>query len=400
MERRPLIIIGSGPAGTAAALFLHAQAPSLARETLILEKARHPRPKVCAGGLIPHTLDCLRELGVPLAVPNVAVQRALVDVPGRSVRYEDGELCRVVRRDEFDASLATACAQRGITLNQNEKVLDLQREPGGIRVETERTTYHARIVLGADGSGSVVRRRLLAARTANVGRAVMCDIPVSASNWRGFAAARYDFSFVPVREGLRGYVWTFPCLIDGVPHANVGVYSVAAENSGPLLARLLREQVERLGAVPTAVKAFPICWSDTRAPVAAPHVMLAGDAAGVDPLMGEGISFAFEYGRRAAAATVQALEGNDFSGADYAAAVQSSWMGKKLRRLALATRLLYGPTWRLWFALAGRSPQAQDLGIRWYNGVDGWDRRSGWQAVRAWLCGTARPSDPERAARH
>jgi len=30
--------------------------------------------------------------------------------------------------------------------------------------------------------------------------------------------------------------------------------------------------------------------------------LLVGDAAGVDPLMGEGISFAFEYGRRAASA--------------------------------------------------------------------------------------------------
>ena len=28
----------------------------LSARVLLLEKARHPRPKVCAGGLIPHTL--------------------------------------------------------------------------------------------------------------------------------------------------------------------------------------------------------------------------------------------------------------------------------------------------------------------------------------------------------
>jgi menaquinone-9 beta-reductase len=391
MQRRPLVIIGSGPAGAATALFLHAQAPALARETLLLEKARHPRFKVCAGGLIPHTLDCLRELGVPLSMPNVAVQRALVEVPGHAVTYADAELARVVRRDEFDHALAAACVQRGTTIHENEKVIDVRREPGGICVETEHATYHARVVIGADGSGSVVRRRLLGARPAGLGRAVMCDVPVAACNWGGFAAGRYDFSFVPVREGLRGYVWSFPCLIDGVPHANVGVYSAGAENCGPLLARLLRQQVERMGAQPTAVKAFPICWSNTRARMAAPHVMLAGDAAGVDSLLGEGISFAFEYGRRAAAAAVHALAGSDFSFTDYETAVRSSWMGKKLRRLALATRVLYGPTWRLWFALAARSPQAQDIGIRWYNGVDGWDRRSGWDAVHAWLRRGVRP---------
>jgi flavin-dependent dehydrogenase len=119
--------------------------------------------------------------------------------------------------------------------------------------------------------------------------------------------------------------------------------------------------------------------------IAAPHVVLVGDAAGVDGLMGEGISFAFEYGRHAAAAVTRALACGHYDFGTYERAVAESWLGRKLRRLELGTRLFYGPTWRVWFALAARSRFVQDMGVRWYNGVDGWDQRSAWEAIRYWI---------------
>jgi len=387
MERRPLVIIGSGPAGSASALFLHRLDPRLARETLVLEKAQHPRPKVCAGGLIPHTLDCLRELDVPLAVPHALVHRASVAVPGRTVAYEDRELCRVVRRDAFDAALVAACRARGVTVQEDEKVIDLQRDGDGVRIETERGAYHARVVIGSDGSGSRTRRQLVGTGRESVGRAVMADVPLAAIEWDGFAGERYDFNFVPVRRGLRGYLWAFPCVIGGVPHANVGVYSAAAHGTGAQLTGLLREYLAQLGVGAARYQSFPIRWYGRGARIAAPRVLLAGDAAGVDALMGEGISYCFEYGRRAASAVVGALATGTYDFAEYERAVAASWLGKKLRRLELATRLFYGPTWRVWFGIAANSRQAREIGIRWYNGVDGWDRRSGWQAARAWLRG-------------
>jgi hypothetical protein len=44
-------------------------------------------------------------------------------------------------------------------------------------------------------------------------------------------------------------------------------------------------------------------------------------------------------------------------------------MGRKLRRLGLAARLLYGPTGPLWFRLVRASRRAQIIGMNWYNGV-------------------------------
>jgi geranylgeranyl reductase family protein len=385
MERRPVIIIGSGPAGSGAALYLHQRDRALAADTLILEKATHPRPKVCAGGVIPAAVRCLHQVDVELSVPHVTVHRARVVTPTRTVEHEDRDLCHVIRRAEFDASLVQACKERGLAVNENEPVVELARDAEGVRVVTKRAEYHARLVIGADGSGSLVRRRLVDAEKGQTGRAVMADVPVEELDWDGFRSQRYDFDFRDVRQGMQGYCWAFPCLIDGRPYANVGAYSVTPR--GAALDAAMRRFTDSVGAHSVRRSAFPIRWYRRGSRLAAPHVLLAGDAAGVDPLMGEGISLALEYGELVAEAAVSALRNGDFSGAAYQRAVEASWLGKKLHRLHLGTRLFYGPAWRACFAIAERSTRARSIGLRWYNGVDGWDRRSGWAAVTALLSG-------------
>jgi flavin-dependent dehydrogenase len=385
MERREVVIVGSGPAGSATALRLAALAPEVAAGAILLEKSRHPRDKTCAGGVIPKALRLLGELGVPLSVPHARVDAAGVAVPGRSVAVAGSDFCRVVRRCEFDASLAWAARDRGVELREGERVVHLARDGAGVRVETDRSTYWAPVVVGADGSGSVVRRALVGESRAPVARAVMCDVPVADARWDGFAAHRYDFDFTSCAIGLRGYRWAFPCLIDGVPHANVGVYALPPVDGARMQAELIT-QLARVGVRATyGWKAFPIRTYGRGAVVAAPHVVLVGDAAGADALMGEGISFALEYGVLAAEAILAAREAGEWSFQRYAQAVENGPVGRKLRRLALAAGLFYGRRHRLWFGLASVSRRAQAIGLAWYNGVDGWDRRSALGAVAALL---------------
>ena len=135
-----------------------------------------------------------------------------------------------------------------------------------------------------------------------------------------------------------------------------------------------------------------IHWYRPGARVGSDAAWLVGDAAGVDPLMGEGISLALDYGELAADAILAARRAGDNSGGTYQRAFEASWLAGKLRRLHLATRLFYGAaSWRVCFALAERSRRLRAVGLRWYNGVDGWDRRSGWQAAAAVLTNRIRP---------
>jgi flavin-dependent dehydrogenase len=379
MHRRAVIIVGSGPAGAATALRLAARAPELAAATILLEKARHPRDKTCAGGVIPKALATLAALDVPFAVPHVGVDAAGVVVPGRRLVVHGSDLCRIARRRELDAHLAWAARARGVELREAERVVHLARDGHGIRVETERASYWAPVVVGADGSGSTVRRALVGKGGGSVARAVMCDVPLAAIAWDGHAARRYDFDFTSCSSGLRGYRWVFPCLIDGVPHANVGVYALPPVDGARLEAELAAE-LARLRAPAGRRKAFPI----------------RTHAAGCDPLMGEGISFALEYGVLAADAIVAARAEGDWSFAGYTRAVHRGPIGRKLRRLGLSARLFYGRASRLWFAVAAASPRAQAIGLAWYNGVGGWEDRSPLAALAALVLGV-RPSYTTRA---
>jgi len=390
-----VLIAGAGPAGLATALHLLRAHPELKGRVLAIEKSRHPRPKTCAGGLIPKTMLALKELGLELEIPAFEVMRGSArTVAGEVEMYRGDPLCTIVRREEFDAWLARKAKEAGLEIIEGCRVWEVEQANGSVRVRTERATFEAPVLVGADGSGSRVRASVFGSPKKSIGRALMIDLPVDPERTREFAERRYIFDFKCVAAGVSGYAWSFPCLIGNRPYLNVGIYDQHPPHTGsseksPLPDRL-REAFPELhldGFERRAMnfKAFPIRWFDLANRFARDRVMVAGDAAGVDPLMGEGISCAFEHGKLAARAIGELFAGDRTALNRYDAALHEGAVGRKLRKLGFAARRFYGPRHQWYFKLAAFSRKAQAIGVDWYNGADNFDELPVRALIGKWL---------------
>ena len=161
-EHFDLVIVGAGPAGISTALHLARIEPEMVRRTLILEKARHPRQKLCGGGILPDAEIILHHLGLDITeIPHCDVDWAHFDYSGKGMRMRAerrGQFAfRTIRRYEFDAWLAGKARERGFLIRENTAVKHISVDGSEAVLETDRGEFHATVVVGADGSNSVIR---------------------------------------------------------------------------------------------------------------------------------------------------------------------------------------------------------------------------------------------------
>jgi menaquinone-9 beta-reductase len=373
-----ILIIGGGPSGLSTALHLQRIAPHLAPRILLLEKEQYPRPKLCAGGL---TLDAeflLQRLGLDLnEVPHVLAQDIHFDfeAKGLTVRLPGTHALRIVRRAEFDAWLAGKAQARGIQIREGVTVKNILPAAEGVTVETDQGTLRAQVVIGADGSNGITRRIIFPQAPVYTARVLEVLTPAYTDSPRTRSAY---FDFFPVTENIAGYVWDFPTQVNGLPMRCWGVYDtnlLASEKRPPLKEPLAAEMTRRgfdLGQ--HELQGHPIRWYSPENELAVPRVLLVGDAAGADPIFGEGISIALGYGAVAAREVSEAFQRGNFSFRGYKRRVVRSALGQTLIARWLITYIIYPLKWRWFQMLVWRLVKPVVLLVAWLF-VLNWGRR-------------------------
>ena len=285
-------IVGAGPAGTAAA----ARLASAGAKVALLDWS-HPREKPCGGGVTGRALALLGASvqgltqGVPIESATFTHRGRAVDL---SLRDETAGLrLAVVSRRIFDADLLARARAAGAVLRET-RATEIQRAGRRWRIFTrDGEPIDARWVIGADGPGSLVRRRV----SIPFDRA---DLSIAAGYYvHGATSTRIEIAF---EEDPPGYLWSFP----RPDHLAVGACAQAdTATSADLMdlsARWLEQNV-RGGTRERYSWPIPSLRAQTleRERPAGDGWFLAGDAAGlVDPITREGIFFALLSGVHAA----------------------------------------------------------------------------------------------------
>ena len=303
---RPIVIVGAGPAGLITALSLARHAPAMADRTIVLERARFPRDKICAGALGERGWRVLRQLDAAPDVPGVAVHgfRVISSEPTCQQRHPR-PIGRVIRRLEFDAALAERAQDLGVRLQQATRVEKLDEHADHVRVVTSQGVVEASVVVGAGGVGSIVRRSMAQPAGGLRAQVVEVDTPhVDGDPPQDLLC--FDVS----DHSFAGYSWHFPTRIDGRTSMCRGVYQLRPgpgaepwlKGRAPVkLASKLSELLTARGLDPShyAPKRFSERGFTPGSRLAEGRRILVGEAAGIDPLSGEGLAQGIEYGELA-----------------------------------------------------------------------------------------------------
>lgn len=372
IEAVDVLIVGTGPAGTSTALHLIKSDPSWAERIVMVDKAVHPREKLCGGGVTHMGTNILARLGLEFEPTSFEVREVRLVYQDKSYSFHGNPVFRITRRDEFDHWLVQKCEQVGVRVRQGEAVVGITPHADYVEVETEQAVFHARVVVAADGSRSFVRRKLKWDDDSRVARLVEVLTPEDPRTQPEFRDGVAVFDFTHMTGGLQGYYWDFPSFVKGKAFMNRGLFDSRARPERPKanLPETLRESMEERGRNldDYRLKGHPIRWWSRNGRFAMPRVILVGDAAGADPLFGEGISFALGYGEVAGGAIADAFARRDFSFDTYRDRLLANSL---FRQLDIRTRLAR-------FAYLMKYPRVV---------------RAGWQVAR-WVVRFTRWRDP------
>jgi geranylgeranyl reductase family protein len=315
MIRYDAIVVGGGPAGSSCARKLRLAG----WQAVVVDRARFPRDKVCAGWLTPDVfpsldLDPAEYRGAGCTLQEISGFRTRV-IGGRPVetRYPR-TVSYAIRRCEFDDFLLR---RAGVPVIDDAPVTSIRRD-ADTWVVNDR--FQAPVLVGAGGHFCPVARHLRGGTdTATPVVAKEAEFPLRRSD-EGVVPEIPELLFC---RDLQGYGW---CVRKG-NYLNVGLgrrggrdFNEHVRHFMDLLAETMH--IEQTEDVHWRGHAYLATGAGPR-PLVGPGVLLVGDAAGLAyPESGEGIKPAIESANLAASTLIETSHLSADALEPYAAAIE------------------------------------------------------------------------------
>ncbi|MFF9352514.1 geranylgeranyl reductase family protein [Streptomyces sp. NPDC014734] len=325
-EEAQVIVVGAGPAGSAAAFHL----ARAGVDVLLLEKSRFPREKVCGDGLTPRAVNQLIRMGVDIEAPGWIRSRGMrwiaghhrvhIDWPALG-RFPDFGLTR--SRHDFDDILARHAVAAGARLRTEVKVTgpltDRAGRVTGVAATTgskDPLTFRAPLVVAADGASARLALAMGLQRDSRrqIATAARRYYRSPERSQEEYLELWADLRFPGGDHYLPGYGWIFP-MGDGRVNVGLGALPHRRHGKADLRATLDRWLArtphawglrEENAEGPVRSAALPLGFN--RHPLYTRGLLLVGDSGGmISPWNGEGIGQAMEAGEVAAETAALAL---------------------------------------------------------------------------------------------
>ena len=317
MEIFDVAIVGSGPAGSVCAAFCAAAG----LRTVVIEREKFPREKVCGDCLNPECWPILRQLRIEERVresPHATL--ASVAFVGLRDRYMEVELPKgedaeiAIKRSVFDALLLDRARDLGAEIREASTLTSLEKTNGSWKLTiADGFACRAQVLVAADGRNSTVAR--LCGLLPHVGRervALQAHIPL------------------PRNFGNRVVLQLLPGGYSGQAPVSGSELNLCLVGKPKSIRTLQKWATERFAL--SAGQQWRTITPLTRAAVPPAHgnLLFAGDAARVvEPFTGEGIFYALRAGVLAATAATKTVQENSTDAAvEYAAQHAAMYRGR------------------------------------------------------------------------
>ena len=308
-----VVIIGAGPSGSNAAISYKKLNPDL--KIALVDKAIFPRDKSCGDAFGPGVISALKRFGnehilegepevvsTTLFGPkNIGIQNYIPEVKNKedSIVYViprldlDNRILNLAKEEEVETF--EGYRFRKLFINEESVSIEIENE------EKEKYFLEAKLLVGADGANSRVRKSLNLKQNSDWNKAIAIRAYIDSPNYLEIFKERTLMFEINV-SAIKGYAWAFPSK-GNLLNIGIGVPLSVFKKEKMDIKNLLDQFVKTLESRGVIVenlrmeKSFMLPFASSRPKLAHNRVALIGDAGSmINPMSGEGIFYGMEAG--------------------------------------------------------------------------------------------------------